>query len=131
MFFNCNWGRNRNRNDVIAGGIGNDRMHGGGGDDIFTFCGNWGADTLEQLATGSVTLWFASGDESKWNAGTLTYTDGVNSVTVKGVTAEQITLKFGDDGSAQFATLSGMGAFMDVTSERIFEESGKGILASL
>lgn len=47
------------------------------------------------------------------------------------VTAEQITLKFGDDDSAQFATLSGMGAFLDATTERIFEESGKGILAKL
>lgn len=37
----------------------------------------------------------------------------------------------GDDGSDQFATLSGMGAFFDATTERIFEESGKGILASL
>ena len=72
-----------------------------------------------------------SGDESKWNASTLTYTDGENSVKVNGVTAEQITLKFGDDDSAQFATLSGMGAFLDATTERIFEESGKGILAKL
>ena len=117
--------------DVIAGGIGNDRMHGGGGDDVFTFCDNWGVDNVEQLETGTVTLWFASGDESNWNAETLTYTDGDNSVTVKGVTVEQVTLKFGDDGSDQFAMLSGMGAFFDATTERIFEESGKGILASL
>ena len=59
----------------------------------------------------------------------MTYTDGDNSVTVKGVTS--VALKFGDDGSAQFASLTSMGAFFDVTSERIFEESGKGILASL
>ena len=118
-------------NDVIAGGIGNDRMHGGGGSDIFTFGENWGVDNVEQLATGSVMLWFASGSEANWNAETLTYTDGDNSVTVKGVTPEQITLKFGDDGSDLFATLSGMGAFFDATSERIFEESGKGMLAGL
>lgn len=118
-------------NDVIAGGAGDDSMHGGGGNDVFAFCDSWGADNVEQLATGSVMLWFASGDESNWNAETLTYTDGDNSITVKGVTADQITLKFGDDGSAQFATLSGMGAFFDATTERIFEESGKGILASL
>ena len=86
---------------------------------------------LEQLASGSVTLWFASGSEANWNAETLTCTDGENSVKVSGVTADRITLKFGDDGSAQFASLSGMGAFFDATSERIFEESGKGILASL
>jgi len=118
-------------NDVIAGGIGNDRMHGGGGNDVFMFCGNWGADTVEQLASGTVTLWFASGSMENWNAETLTYTDGANSVTVSGVTADQITLKFGDDGSAQFAALSDMGAFDAFTSRKIFEESGKGILASL
>ncbi len=118
-------------NDVIVGGIGNDRMHGGGGDDIFTFCDNWGTDTVEHLADGTVTLWFASGDESKWDASSLTYTDGENSVTVKGVTTEQITLKFGDDGSDEFVVLSGLGAFLDATSELVFEESGNGLLASL
>ncbi len=117
--------------DVIAGGIGNDRMHGGGGEDVFTFCENWGTDTVEQLTGGSVTLWFASGSEANWNPETLTYTDGDNSVKVSGVTADKITRIFGDDGSAQFATLSSMGAFFDATTERIFEESGKGILASL
>ena len=118
-------------NDVIAGGIGNDRMHGGGGSDIFTFGENWGVDTVEQLATGSVTLWFASGDEINWDSTLMTYTDGDNSVKVSGVTTDKITLKFGDDGSAQFASLSGMGAFFDATTERIFEESEKGMLTSL
>ena len=114
-------------NDVIAGGIGNDRMHGGGGDDIFTFCDNWGADEVEQLAGGSVMLWFASGDESKWNAEKLTYTDGDNSVTVKGVAS--VTLKFGDDGSDAYKALAAAGAFAEFTSQKIFEESGKGLLA--
>jgi len=118
-------------NDVFAGGIGNDRMHGGGGSDIFTFCENWGVDNVEQLAGGSVTLWFASGSMENWDKTTLTYTDGNNSVKVSGVTADKISLKFGDDGFDQFATLSSMGAFFDATSERIFEEPGKGILASL
>ena len=118
-------------NDVIAGGIGNDRMHGGGGSDMFTFCDNWGVDNVEQLAGGSVTLWFASGSESNWDAETLTYTDGENSVKVSGVTAEQVTLKFGADGSDRFAELTAAGAFLDATTERIFEESGKGMLASL
>ena len=118
-------------NDVIAGGIGNDRMHGGGGDDVFTFCNNWGADNVEQLADGFVTLWFASGDESNWNATSLTYSDGANSVKVSGIAAEQITLKFGDDGSDEFAELTAAGAFFDATTERIFEESGKGMLASI
>ena len=117
--------------DVIAGGIGNDRMHGGGGDDVFTFCDNWGTDNVEQRADGFVTLWFASGSESNWNAETLTYTDGENSIKVSGIAAEQVALKFGDDGSAQFAALNSAGAFFDATSERIFEESGKGMLASL
>ena len=118
-------------NDVIAGGIGNDRMHGGGGADVFAFCDNWGSDEVKQLATGTVALWFISGSEANWNASTLTYTDGENSVKVSGVTADKVSLKFGDDGSAQFATLSSMGAFFDATSKRIFEEEGKGILASL
>jgi Ca2+-binding RTX toxin-like protein len=117
-------------NDVIAGGTGNDSMHGGGGSDIFSFGGNWGVDTVEQLETGSVTLWFASGSETNRDDTSLTCTDGDNSVTVSGVKAEQIKLKFGDDGSAQFATLSSSGAFADFSSQKIFEESGKGILAS-
>lgn len=117
--------------DVIVGGIGNDRMHGGGGSDIFTFCDNWGLDNVEQLATGSVTLWFAEGSKDNWDEATLTYTDGDSSVKVSGVTSDKVTLKFGDDGSAQFASLTSMGAFFDATTERIFEESGKGILANL
>ena len=118
-------------NDVIAGGIGNDRMHGGGGNDTFTFCDNWGVDNVEQLASGSVTLWFAEGSKDNWDEATLTYTDGDYSVKVSGVTADKVTLKFGDDGSDQFASLTSMGAFFDATTERIFEESGKGILACL
>ena len=66
-----------------------------------------------------------------WNAEILTYNHGENSVKVSGVTAEQVRLKFVDDGSDQFAALSGMGALFDATTEHIFEESGKGILASL
>ena len=119
-------------NDVIAGGIGNDSMHGGGGSDVFAFCENWGADTVEQLASGTVTLWFISGNESNWNAETLTYVHGENSVTVSGVAADKIILKFGENSpedAAQFAALSGIGAFDAFTSQRVFEESGKGILA--
>ena len=113
-------------NDVIVGGTGNDTMHGGGGNDMFTFCGNWGSDTVEQLEDGEVTLWFADGDESKWNKETLTYTDGENSVSVKGVTT--VSLKFGDDGSDLYAGLASAGAFAEFTSQRIFEES-KGLIA--
>jgi hypothetical protein len=118
-------------NDVIAGGIGNDRMHGGGGSDVFTFCDNWGVDEVEQLVGGFVTLWFASGDESMWNKDTLTYTEGKNSVTVSGATPDKITLKFGDDGTDKYDELASAGTFADFTSHKIFEESGKGILASL
>ena len=114
------------RNDVFAGGIGNDRMHGGGGDDVFTFCDNWGSDTVEQLESGKVTLWFASGDVSNWDETTLTYTDGDNSVSVKGVAAASVILKFGENSPAdaeRFAMLSGLGAFEEFTMRRIFEET--------
>ena len=120
-------------NDVIVGGIGSDRMHGGGGNDVFTFCDNWGTDTVQQLETGTVTLWFASGSETNWNVETLTYTDGGNSVTVKGVTADKITLKFGSgdtpEDAAMYTSLASAGAFDAFTSQKIFEESG--ILASV
>ena len=114
--------------DLIVGGIGNDAMHGGGGNDVFTFCANWGTDTVEQLAGGSVTLWFASGTSDNWNASTLTYSDGTDSVTVSGIAAENITLKFGDD-SPDYAALSAAGAFTSAVSEKIFEDPAKGMLA--
>ena len=100
-------------NDVIVGGSGNDRLHGGGGDDTFCFGGNWGNDTVEQLDGSSVTLWFESGSESNWNAATLTYTDGANSITVSGVS--NVTLRFGADASLPD------GAFDDFASEKILE----------
>ena len=106
-------------------------MHGGGGNDVFTFCENWGVDTVAQLAGGSITLWFVNGDDSKWDAATLTYTDGANSVTVTGVTVDRVTLKFGSDGTEEYATLASAGAFAEVTSEKIFEERNRGVLASL
>ncbi|MBO5721606.1 MAG: hypothetical protein J6S19_00705, partial [Lentisphaeria bacterium] len=111
-------------NDVIVGGAGNDSMHGGGGSDIFCFGENWGNDVVEQLADGKVTLWFENGSASKWNAGTLTYTDGANSVKVSGVTADRISLKFGGD-----TTALPTGAFADAASEKIFEDQNKGFLA--
>ena len=111
-------------NDVITGGIGNDSMHGGGGDDIFCFGGNWGKDTITQLANGSVTLWFEDGDKTNWNASTLTYTDGTNSVKVTGIAADRISLKFGGDTSDLPS-----GAFAEAASEKIFEDKDKGMLA--
>ena len=115
--------------DVIVGGSGNDRMHGGGGHDIFCFGENWGKDTVEQLDNGEITLWFASGSEGNWSADTLTYTDGANSVKIIGVSAENITLIFGDDGSLRYDELAAAGCFADAASEEIFEDKNKGLLA--
>ena len=115
-------------NDVISGGAGNDLLHGGGGNDIFAFGGDWGQDIVEQLADGKITLWFANGDESKWNESTLTYTDGDKSVKVIG-SCENINLKFGVDGGSQFQNLQAAGAFDEFTSEKIFEDKNRGMLA--
>ena len=104
---------------MIVGGSGNDSMHGGGGDDIFTFGGAWGCDTVEQLANGSVTLWFETGSESNWDAESLTYSDGTNTVTVSG--SVNVTLRFGAEASLP------AGCFETETSKKIFED--KGILA--
>ena len=108
--------------DVIVGGLGNDSMHGGGGNDIFCFGGDWGFDTIEQLASGNVTLWFVYGSERNWDTETMTYSDGVNSVTVCGVS--EVTLKFGGDVSELPHN-----AFDDVASEKIYEDKNKGMLA--
>ena len=99
-------------------------MHGGGGDDIFCFGENWGKDTVEQLAGGEITLWFESGSADNWNADTLTYTDGANSVKVSGVSAKNILLNFGGDTSVLT-----VGCFDDAASEKIFEDKNKGMLA--
>ena len=115
-------------NDIIAGGIGNDTMHGGGGDDIFAFGGDWGQDTVTQLAGGKVTLWFKEGDESKWNESTLTYSDGDKSVKVTGVAKEDVTLRFGNE-DANYANLLAAGAFSEFTSEKVFEDKNRGMLA--
>ncbi|MBQ7177339.1 MAG: hypothetical protein IJS08_07990 [Victivallales bacterium] len=115
--------------DIIVGGSGKDSLHGGGGDDTFCFCDNWGQDTVDQLPDGSVTLWFANGNEANWDAATCTYKDGSNSVKVSGVSKENITLKFGDDGSAQYDQLLAAGAFSEAASEKVFEDRGKGMLA--
>ena len=117
-------------NDVIVGGSGDDSMHGGGGEDIFAFGGNWGNDSVEQLEDGKVTLWFDEGSLDKWDASTLTYRDGDNSVRVSGVSAENISLKFGDDGSEQYGKLLESSAFDDYSSEKIFENRNtRGMLA--
>ncbi len=114
--------------DVIVGGAGNDILHGGGGEDFFVFGDNWGNDRVEQLATGKVTLWFDKGDISKWDEETRTYTDGDNSVKVIGE-CDNISIKFGDDGSSQFQTLQAARAFAAFTSENVFENQNRGMLA--
>ena len=117
-------------NDVIVGGVGNDSMHGGGGDDTFTFCENWGTDTVEQLADGMVTLWFLSGSMENWDTETLTYSDGENSVTVSGVSADQVTLNFGQEAPF-FVSLYALGAFAEFVSKKIFDDTDNGFLASV
>lgn len=120
-------------NDVIVGGSGDDSLHGGGGDDIFAFGGNWGNDSIEQLADGKVTLWFEEGDKSKWDESTLTYRDGENSVKVSGVAFENVTVKFGEgsneDDRQQYGKLLECGAFDEFGSERIFvNRNNRGML---
>ena len=67
----------------------------GGTGTTFTFCENWGKDTVKQLETGTVTLWFAEGSLDNWDEKNLTYADSYNSVTVSGVSADRVTLYFG------------------------------------
>jgi Ca2+-binding RTX toxin-like protein len=122
--------------DVIAGGAGDDALNGGGGNDIFTFGENWGNDVVSQSEgeENSVTLWFESGSEANWNAETLTYTDGENSVAVSGATAIELKFGAGADDAVQFANLKEMGAFLGSTTQAVFETEenrSKGILASL
>ena len=114
---------------MIIGGISNDSMHGGGGEDIFCFGENWGKDTIKQLDNGEITLWFEASSEINWDADKLTYTDGVNSVKVSGISADNITLIFGDNGSLLYDELSAAGCFDDAASEKIFEDKNKGMLA--
>ena len=119
-----------NGSDVLIGGSGNDRMHGGGGDDIFTFGGNWGNDTVEQLDGGTAILWFEEGSYANWNADTLTYIDGDNSVEVSGISKDNIAVIFADAiGADTFATFKNIGAFDDAASEKIFEDKNSGMLA--
>ena len=109
-------------NDIIVGGSGNDYLHGGGGQDIFVFGGNWGKDSVRQLADGKVTLWFAEGSRDNWDSSTGTYTDGENSVTLRGV--KKVTLRFGDNGSELYDNLVAAGAFTEFTSKKIFSSTG-------
>ena len=62
-----------------------------------------------------------------WNSDTLTYTDGANSVTVFGV--DNVSLKFGVAGGERYGSLAAADAFSEFSSEKIFEERDKGMLA--
>ena len=103
-------------NDSIIGGAGNDSLHGGGGNDIFCFGENWGSDTVEQLAGSEVILWFENGSLANWDASSLTYVDGNNSVTVTGVASGNVSLRFGSSPESAPA-----GAFEGSVSNRVFE----------
>ena len=111
-------------NDVLAGGEGNDSMHGGGGNDIFTFCADWGRDTIEQLASGSVTLWFENEMELSFEEtadGTLiTAADG-SSIFAENMSLTLDDCRFGAAGfEDEFARLSDAGAFEKYSSTKIF-----------
>lgn len=124
--------------DLIAGGGGDDTLAGGGGNDLFAFGENWGADVVSQSAGGTVALWFFE-DQSQITAqdagGDAVFTNAAgSSVTVKNLTLADLTVHYGDDGSAQFGALAASGAFLGSSSESVFEtESARttGILASL
>ena len=83
----------------------------------------------DKNADGKVTLWFESGSASNWNASTLTYSDGTNSVKVSGVSEDQIALIFGDNDSSRYDELAEAGCFDNAASEKIFEDKNKGFLA--
>ncbi len=126
--------------DFFIGGSGDDSIHGGGGDDIFCFAGEWGDDTIEQLAgTGnSVTLWFAEGisksDLKISSSGKNTEISTLyGDITVKNIAENKINFRFGSDRfESQYAQLKELGAFSEISSEKIFEEEDKKIvLASL
>jgi|GEM_PF-3680148 len=114
------------KNDVLVGGSGDDTMYGcGGEEDIFCFCENWGIDTVFQEADSKVVLWFAKGKEENWDADTLTYSDGDNSVKVSGVTDDDITLRFGREQkyADAYDKLAEAGAFLAKTTSKIYEST--------
>ena len=114
-------------NDVIVGGSGNDTLHGGGGEDLFTFGEDWGNDVVEQYANGTVKLWFSDDDdEGTWDASSLTYTRGGNSVQIKGVSASNVTIICGAETSRRdydAMTVRYPGCFDNFASTMIFEKN--------
>ena len=65
--------------------------------------------------------------------GRKTCSDGQNSVTVSGVSADQVTLRFEYRDSRLFDSLVNMGAFSESCTKKIFDDTdkGKGILAGV
>ncbi len=121
------------QNDTFVGGSGDDTMHGCGGHDEIYFGGNWGNDTVMQLAGGSVALRFEEGDLNNWNATTKTYTYGSNSVTVLGDDIE-ISIEIGGTDAFPQTDVDEyreFGVFADATTFNIFEQPNQGTLVKL
>jgi Ca2+-binding RTX toxin-like protein len=134
-----------NEDDLLAGGAGDDRLHGGGGSDIFAFGGIWGDDTVEQLPGSHSILWFdgvartdlslsANSDGQavlSCTSGTVTLAnvsfDEVSEAFDNGsdVLSDSLSLRFGgEEYPEQYADLLATGAFLDSTSDHIFESKG-------
>lgn len=77
---------------------------------MFCFGDGWGVDTVEQLASGSVVLWFNE-NSGTWDETTLTYTQGDNSVSVFGVASVELRFGSAEGHEEQYAVLSASGAF--------------------
>lgn len=91
-------------NDLLVGGTGDDDIYGGGGDDICCFAGEWGHDKVTQTSEGTLVLCFNDGNADAWNAQSLCYDDGNNSLQVSGVSIDKITVAFGQDAKALLAS---------------------------
>jgi len=131
--------------DLLAGGAGDDSLHGGGGSDIFAFGGTWGNDSVEQLPDGYSILWFdgvtradlslsANSDGQavlSCASGTVTLAnvnfDEVSEAFDNGsdVLSENLSLRFGgEEDPEKYADMLAAGAFLDSTSDYIFEPKG-------
>lgn len=106
-----------NGDDILIGGAGRDLLSGGGGNDIFAYGANdWGCDTIRQDTGGTVTIWFADGvDETSLviseNASGTVISGKNGRIAVAGLTASEITLKFGADSSESYNRLAAAGVF--------------------
>jgi len=72
--------------DILSGGAGDDTIHGGGGNDVFCFGEAWGNDTIGQLDTGTVTLWFSQSSETLQ----LSFTAKGNDTLISAATGDSI-----------------------------------------